>query len=196
LRVVVLSVMAAVIQNVASTKIIMNDCGLTIVYTGNGKGKTTAALGLAVRAAGWDQKVAIVQFIKGFKATGEWKIIERIQEIDIYQTFEDVKIAIASPREEHKKPARDAMNLAKKIIRSRKYDVVILDEINNAVHYGLVEAGEIIKLVNAKPVEMTMVFTGRGAPEELLEIADLVTEMREIKHPFKKGIVAKKGIDF
>ncbi|MEI8061079.1 MAG: cob(I)yrinic acid a,c-diamide adenosyltransferase [Candidatus Berkelbacteria bacterium] len=172
------------------------DQGLIIVYTGSGKGKTTAALGLAFRAAGWGQKVAIIQFIKGFKNTGEWKIIERIPEIDIFQTFEDEKIGIGKPREEHKKPAADAMRLVEKIIKSKKYDVVILDEINNAVHYGLVEAGEIIKLTDAVPVGMTVVFTGRGASKELLNKADLVTEMKEIKHPYKLRIGAKKGIDY
>lgn len=169
---------------------------MIIVYTGNGKGKTTAALGLAMRAAGWGQQVAIIQFIKGFKDTGEWKMIERIPEIDIYQTFDDKKLGIGKPRPEHRKSVSDGIKLTKKIIKNKKYDVVILDEINNAVHYGLVEAGEIIKLANEKPVEMTIVFTGRGAPKQLLEIADLVTEMKEIKHPFKSGIPAKRGIDF
>ncbi|MCX6810944.1 MAG: cob(I)yrinic acid a,c-diamide adenosyltransferase [Candidatus Berkelbacteria bacterium] len=169
---------------------------MLIVYTGNGKGKTSAALGLAMRAAGWGQKVAIVQFIKGFKNTGEWKIIERIPEIDIYQTFNDEKLGIGEPRPEHQKSVSDGVELAKRIIKSKKYDVVILDEINNAVHYGLVEAGEIIKLAESRPVGMTVVFTGRGAVKGLLEIADLVTEMKEIKHPFQSGIPAKKGIDF
>lgn len=169
---------------------------MIIVYTGNGKGKTTAALGLAMRAAGWSHKVAIIQFIKGYKKTGEWKIIERIPGIDIYQTFDDDKIGIRKPRPEHAKSVNQVMKLAKKIIKNKKHDLVILDEINNAVHYGLVEVGEIIKLVEDKPVEMTIVFTGREAPDGLLEIADLVTEMKEIKHPFKKGIAAKKGIDY
>lgn len=173
-----------------------NKKGLTIVYTGNGKGKTTAALGLALRAAGWGQRVAIIQFIKGFKDTGEWKAIERISEIDIYQTFDDKNAGIGKPRAEHAQSVKDAIKLAKKIIKDNEHNVVILDEINNAVHYGLVEAGEIIKLVKEKPVEKTVVFTGRGAPKYLMEIADLVTEMKEIKHPFEQGIKAKKGIDF
>ncbi len=172
------------------------EAGLIIVYTGNGKGKTTAALGLAIRAAGWKQRVAIIQFIKGFKNTGEWKMIAKISEIDIYQTLEDKTLGIGRPRPEHQKSVNEALKIAKKAIRNKKNNVVILDEINNAVHYGLVEAGEIIKIVKARPVGMTVVFTGRGAPKEFLDAADLITEMTEIRHPFQKGIPAKKGIDY
>jgi len=170
--------------------------GLLIIYTGSGKGKTTAALGMALRASGWKQKVAIIQFIKGFKETGEWKAIEENPQIEIFQTFDDQKIAIGKPRREHQKAAENAIKLARKIISEKKYNLVILDEINNAIHYGLVEVGEIIKLGKEKPVEVSLVFTGRQSPKELIQIADLVTEMKEIKHPFKKGISAKKGIDF
>lgn len=174
----------------------MNNKGLVIVYTGKGKGKTTAALGIAMRTAGWGDRVAIIQFIKGYKRTGEWQLIEKIKEIDIYQTGDDKVMAIGKPSKKHKKTTADALKLAKKIIENRKHKVIILDEINNAIQYDLVEAGEIIKLLGNKPAEQTIVLTGRGAPDELLEIADLVTEMKEIKHPFKKGISAKKGIDF
>ncbi len=169
---------------------------MIIIYTGKGKGKTTAALGLAMRSAGWGQKVAIIQFIKGYKNTGEWKMIGNVPEIDIYQTFDDKSANIGKPRPEHKKSVENAIKLAKKIIKNKKHSLLILDEINNAVHYGLVEVGEIIKLANSRPVEMTMVFTGREAAKELLEIADLVTEMKEIKHPFNKGVPAKQGIDY
>jgi len=172
------------------------DKGLTIIYTGNGKGKTTAALGIAIRAAGWKKKVAIIQFIKGYKDTGEWKFLGKIPQIDIYQTFDDKAANIGKPGEKHKKPARDALVLAKKIVEDGKHDVVVLDEINNSIHYGLVEAGEIIKLVADKPVAMTLVLTGRDAPPALIKVADLVTEMKEIKHPYKLGITARQGIDF
>jgi len=171
--------------------------GLIIVYTGDGKGKTTAALGLALRAAGWGKKVAIIQFIKGYKKTGEYKIIKKIPQIDIFQTFDDKNREIIKPRPEHKKPAIEAFALAKKFInRNTKYDVVILDEINNAMFYDLVEAGEIIKLLENKPVGQTIVLTGRGAPPEIIEIADLVTEMKSIRHPFDNGTPAKKGVDY
>jgi len=170
--------------------------GLTIVYTGDGKGKTTAAIGMAFRAAGWEKKVAIIQFIKGYKNTGEWKIIQNIPNVSIFQTFQDKKLSIGEPRDEHKKSVFEALNLAKKIINDNQHDLLILDEINNAVHYGLVEVEEIIKMINQKPVEMTLVFTGRNAPTEILDMADLVTEMKEIKHPYHKKVAAKKGIDY
>ena len=170
--------------------------GLIIVYTGEGKGKTTAALGLAFRAAGWGDKVAIIQFIKGYKKTGEWQIIERIKEVDIYQTENGEIRAIGQLTKKHQKTARDALELVKKIIKEQKHKIIILDEINNALDYDLVEAGEIIKLLKNKPVEQTIVLTGRGAPQEIIEIADLVTEMKNLRHPFDKGIPAKKGIDY
>jgi cob(I)alamin adenosyltransferase len=170
--------------------------GLTVVYTGNGKGKTTAAIGMAFRAAGWEQKVAIIQFIKGYKNTGEWKIIQKIPNVSIFQTFQDKRLIIGEPREEHKKSVFEALNLAKKMIGDNQHDLLILDEINNAIHYGLVEVEEIIKMIKQKPVEMTLVFTGRNAPKEILDMADLVTEMKEIKHPYQKNIAAKKGIDY
>jgi cob(I)alamin adenosyltransferase len=170
--------------------------GLIIVYTGEGKGKTTAALGLAVRAAGWGHRVAIIQFIKGYKKTGEWQIIQSINQIDIYQTVDDQKISIGEPTERHRKATKDAMKITKEILKDNKHQVVILDEINNALLYDLVEVGEIIKLVKSKPREVSVVMTGRGAPNEIIEIADLVSEMKEIKHPYKKGVSAKKGIDY
>jgi len=174
----------------------MRHNGLIIVYTGEGKGKTTAALGLAFRAAGWGERIAIIQFIKGYKKTGEWQIVERIEEIDIYQTG-DVEIrAIGKLGEKDKKSVRDALKLAKKIIKEQKHKIIILDEINNALNYDLVEAGEIIKLLREKPVGQTIVLTGRGAPKEVMEIADLVTEMKNLRHPFDNGIPAKKGIDY
>ncbi|MFA5158647.1 MAG: cob(I)yrinic acid a,c-diamide adenosyltransferase [Patescibacteria group bacterium] len=174
----------------------MDNKGLIIVYTGNGKGKTTAALGLAIRSAGWENKVAIIQFIKGYKKTGEWKLIERLPEIDIYQTLDDQSRHIGKPEDKHLEAVKSAMKLARVIIKKNNHKVVILDEINNAIEHGLVEEGEIMKLIKERPVEVSLVFTGRGAPEYLIDQADLVTEMREIKHPFTKKIGAKKGIDY
>lgn len=170
--------------------------GLIIVYTGEGKGKTSAALGIAMRSAGWGDKVAIVQFIKGYKETGEWKLIDQIKEIDIFQTMDDKVMVIGKPNKKHKIASAKALKLAKKLISDGKHKIIILDEINNAICYDLVEAGEIIALLADRPVEQTVVLTGRGAPPEVIEIADLVTEMKEIKHPFKSGVVAKKGVDF
>lgn len=169
---------------------------MIIIYTGDGKGKTTAALGLAFRAAGWNQKVAIIQFIKGYKNIGEWKIIKRIPEIDIFQSFDDKIMAIGKPEEKHSNFSALTLKLAKKIIRMKKYDVVILDEINNAISHNLVEVGEIVKLLTEKPAELTVVLTGRNAPKKLIDLADTVTEMKKHKHIYDKGVSAKKGIDF
>jgi len=170
--------------------------GLIIVYTGDGKGKTTAALGLAIRAAGWGDRVAMIQFIKGYKKTGEWQAIKKLNQIDIYQTNSCNVMAIGEPSKEDKKSVKKALELARKIISEAKHKVIILDEINNALFYDLVEAGEIIKLLKNKPDELTIVLTGRGAPPEIIEIADLVTEMKNLRHPFDKGVPAKKGIDY
>ncbi|MCX6812820.1 MAG: cob(I)yrinic acid a,c-diamide adenosyltransferase [Candidatus Berkelbacteria bacterium] len=169
---------------------------MIIVYSGNGKGKSTAAFGLAIRAAGWGKKVAIVQFIKGYKNTGEWKFFSRIPEIDIFQSFDDETMSIGEPTKIHKKNAFKSLAQAKEIIESKKYDVVILDEINNAVFYHLVEAGEMIKILKTAPAELDIVLTGRNAPSEFIKIADLVSEIKNIKHPFDSGKPAKKGIDY
>ena len=170
--------------------------GFVIVYTGEGKGKTTAALGLAFRAAGWGHRSAIIQFIKGYKETGEWKIIENMDLIDIYQFGKDKKMMIGKPTKTHYQTAKKAFLLAKEIISKKQHQVLILDEINNAMFYNLVEVGEVIKLLKSRPEGLTIVLTGRGAPKEIIKIADLVTEMSELKHPFKSGVWAKKGIDF
>lgn len=169
---------------------------MIIVYTGNGKGKSTASFGLAIRAAGWGKKVAIIQFIKGYKNTGEWKFFQKITEIDIFQFHDDKKISISNPTNKHLKSSRKAIDLAKFIICNNKYDIVILDEINNAINHGLVEVGEIIEILRSKPKKLTLVLTGRDACNEIIKIADIATEMKEIKHHFKKHIPAKKGIDY
>ncbi|KKP70060.1 cob(I)yrinic acid a,c-diamide adenosyltransferase [candidate division CPR3 bacterium GWF2_35_18] len=173
------------------------DNGLIIVYTGNGKGKTTAALGLALRASGYQKKVLIVQFIKSW-FTGEKKSLEKLPDIDFYQMGEGfVKIlGDKKPFKEHKDSAKNALNFAQEKISSGKYNVVILDEINVAIREKLIPLSEIINIIIKKPKNVDLVITGRNAPDEIIELADLVTEMKEIKHPFQKGIKAKAGIDF
>jgi cob(I)alamin adenosyltransferase len=170
--------------------------GLIIVYTGEGKGKTTAAIGLAMRTAGWEKKIAIIQFIKGFKETGEWKLIKNIDQIDIYQTIESETAFIGKPEKKHEGGCKKAVLILRELITSGKHDVLILDEINNAIFYDLVEVGEIIKILKKRSAGQTVVFTGRNAAQEIIEIADLVTEMKKIKHPYDKGIQAKRGIDY
>ena len=177
----------------------MEKDGLVIVYTGKGKGKTTAALGMALRALGYDYKVCMVQFIKGSWHYGEMTSSKRLEpEFELtavgkgFVGIMDDK----SPIEDHKKIASEALAIAKEKIASQKYNIVILDEINYAVNLGLVELGDVLKLIHAKPANVNLVLTGNHVKDEIVEVADLVTEMREIKHPFKSGIRAKKGIDF
>ncbi|MDI1496029.1 MAG: Cob(I)alamin adenosyltransferase (cobO, btuR) [Cenarchaeum symbiont of Oopsacas minuta] len=173
--------------------------GLVIVYTGGGKGKTTAALGLALRAVGYGLKICMIQFIKGSWHYGEIDSIKRLApEFEIIAAgkgfvgiLDDV-----SPHEEHEKAGQEAIMLAKKTIHSSKYDIVILDEVNYAVDMGLVSMDDVIEIISTKPPKLDLVLTGNNAKPEIIEIADLVTEMKEIKHPFKSGIKAKKGIDF
>ena len=177
----------------------MSEDGLVIVYTGNGKGKTTAALGLAIRAVGYDHKVCMLQFIKGSWHYGEMdsskKLEPNFELIAIGKGFVGI-LDDNSPREEHEKYAAEALRICREKINSGNYNVVILDEVNYAINLGLIDVQEIIKLIKEKPSNLDLVLTGRDVKEEIVELADLVTEMKEIKHPFKSGIKAKKGIDF
>ncbi|MDC0203039.1 cob(I)yrinic acid a,c-diamide adenosyltransferase [Candidatus Nitrosopelagicus sp.] len=177
----------------------MSKDGLVIVYTGNGKGKTTAALGLAMRAVGYDHKVCMLQFIKGSWHYGEMdsskKLEPNFELIAIGKGFVGI-LDDNSPREEHEKYAAEALRICREKINSGNYNVVILDEVNYAINLGLIDVQEIIKLIKEKPSNLDLVLTGRDVKEEIVELADLVTEMKEIKHPFKSGIKAKKGIDF
>jgi len=177
----------------------MSEKGLVIVYTGNGKGKTTAALGLAMRAIGYEHKVCMLQFIKGSWHYGEMdsskKLEPNFELIAVGKGFVGI-LDDNSPREEHEKYAAEAIRICREKIFSEKYDVIILDEVNYAINLGLIQVEEIIKIIKEKPSDVDLVLTGRNVKEEIVELADLVTEMKEIKHPFKSGIKAKKGIDF
>ena len=177
----------------------MSKDGLVIVYTGNGKGKTTAALGMALRAIGYEHKVCMLQFIKGSWHYGEMdsskKLEPYLELIAIGKGFVGI-LDDNSPREEHEKYAVESLKICREKILSEEYDIVILDEVNYAVNLGLIDVKDIVKLINEKPVALDLVLTGNHAKEEIIELADLVTEMKEIKHPFKSGIKAKKGIDF
>ncbi len=173
--------------------------GLVIVYTGGGKGKTTAALGMALRAVGHNQKICIIQFIKGSWHYGELNSLKRLEpEVELVTMGKGFVGIIddKSPREEHEKIAKEGIKLTKEKIQSKKYDIIILDEVNYAVNLGLIELNDVLDLIKTKPSELNLVLTGNHAKPEIVEEADLVTEMREIKHPFKSGIKAKKGIDF
>ena len=177
----------------------MSQKGLVIVYTGGGKGKTSAALGLVLRAVGYNHKVCMIQFVKGSWHYGELDSAKRLapefELITAGKGFVGI-LDDKSPREEHVKAANDTLAISKEKIMSGKFDVVILDEINYAVQLELLKIDDVIDLIKSKPLELDLVLTGDHAAKEVIEIADLVTEMKEIKHPFKSGIKAKKGIDF
>lgn len=175
------------------------DKGLIIAYYGNGKGKTTAALGVALRAIGYNLNVCMVQFIKG-----EWDYGEIYSSNMLKPNFE---LVIAGKGfvgildddhdiKEHIESAKTALLIAKEKINSLRYDTVILDEINYALKLKLIKEHELISMLESKPPTVNVILTGNYMTDQIMDIADLVTEMREIKHPFKRGIRAKKGIDF
>ncbi|MBA3824751.1 MAG: cob(I)yrinic acid a,c-diamide adenosyltransferase [Ktedonobacterales bacterium] len=173
--------------------------GLLIVYTGGGKGKTTAALGMALRAVGYGHRVLIVQFIKGSWHYGELTSIQRLApEVELLQGGEGFVGIVDDklPIEDHVAAAQAALAMARTKIATDVYDLVILDEINYAVQLGLITLEEVKQLVAARPTRLDLVLTGNHAHEDLIAMADLVTEMREIKHPYQQGQSAKKGIDF
>ena len=171
----------------------MNRRGLIIVHTGDGKGKTTAALGLAIRACGAGLKVLILQFIKGQRRSGELAALDALK-IDVRQL--GLGFITEENFAEQKKSARAAIELARQEITSGAWDLIVLDEINYAVKFGLLDAEEILSLIKIRPPQMHLVFTGRNALPELIDAADLVTEMKLIKHPFQQGIAAQAGIEF
>ena len=177
----------------------MSKNGLTIVYTGKGKGKTTAALGIALRATGYKKKICMIQFIKGSWHYGEMessKLLEpEFEMVAVGKGFVGI-IDDKSPKEDHQKVAKEAIKISNEKIQSGKYDIIILDEINYAVNLNLISLEDVLELIKSKPENVDLVLTGNYAKEEVIEAADLVTEMREIKHPFQKGIKAKEGIDF
>jgi len=177
----------------------MGKDGFVIVYTGKGKGKTTAALGMALRAVGYNHKICMIQFIKGSWHYGEMTSSKRLEPEFELTAIGKGFVGIMddkSPIEDHKKISNEALCIAKEKIQSEKYDIIILDEINYAINLNLVKLEDVLDLIKIKPPKLNLVLTGNYARDEIMEVADLVTEMREIKHPFKAGIRAKKGIDF
>ena len=177
----------------------MSKDGLTIVYTGKGKGKTTAALGIALRAVGYGKKICMIQFIKGSWHYGEMDSSKRLEPefemVAVGKGFVGI-IDDKTPKAEHEKIANEAIKISIEKIQSGKYDIVILDEINYAINLNLVKIEDVLNLIKSKPSGIDLVLTGNYAKDEIIELADLVTEMKEIKHPFQRGIKAKKGIDF
>jgi cob(I)alamin adenosyltransferase len=176
----------------------INTKGLVHVYTGEGKGKTTAALGVAMRAVGWGLNVCVIQFIKGYADIGEALFANRFPEnLTIKQFTTDGSRSIDVKKvSQRKRESEEAMAYAEEAVKSDSYDLIILDEINNAAHFNLIEMARILRMIENKPEHLELILTGRDAPQETIDAADYVTEMRKIKHPYEQGIQARKGIDY
>ncbi len=188
-----------------------SNLGLVHVYTGNGKGKTTAALGLAFRASGHGFRVCVIQFMKGGKHIGELEASKRIPNIEIMQfgktcpysekmkkgatECDNCRYCFMS-REEEEEKAKEALEYARKAASSGDYNIVILDEVNTAIDKGFLNAKPVLDLIKKKKPRTELVLTGRGAPKNIIDKADVVTEMREIKHPMKKGVFGRRGIEY
>jgi len=169
--------------------------GLIHVYTGDGKGKTTAALGLALRAAGHRKRVCMIMFLKGRYSYGERYSGKNIPGLDI-TAYGRRHIIKGKPTETDLEEARKAFEHAKQAVKGSKYDIVILDELTHAIKLDMIKLSQVRKLIAEKPKELELVITGRDSPQELLEVADYVTEFVERKHPYRRGIGSRKGIEY
>lgn len=167
---------------------------LVQVYTGNGKGKTTAAIGLAVRACGHGFTVHMIQFMKGRINYGELETAKLIPNFEIKQFGRPEFVSKENPDPVDIKLAQKGFEHAQKVIFSQKYDIVILDEINVAMDFNLISQDEVLTLIEERPKTVELVLTGRHCPREIVRIADYVTEMLEIKHPYSEGTLAREGI--
>lgn len=170
--------------------------GLVQVYTGDGKGKTTAALGLAFRASGRGLKVMMIQFLKPDAGYGEHMAAENLPNFTILPMGAKHLCSNPSTREEDIRLTEEALAKADEVLSSGEYDLVILDEINNSLRFELVTPQKVIEVLDRRSPKTEVVLTGRRAPQEIIDYADLVTEMRMIKHPFDKGINARRGIEY
>jgi len=168
--------------------------GYVQVYTGNGKGKTTAALGLSVRASGAGLKVYVAQFVKGMKYS-EHKTLARLSDLITVKQYGRSCFIYRDPEEEDIKAAQEGLKEVKEIMLSGKYDIMILDEADIATYYNLFSVDDLLDLIHTKPENIELVITGRMADPRIIEEADLVTEMKEIKHYYQKGIMARDGIE-
>jgi len=181
------------------TDSMFNKRGLIVVYTGNGKGKTTAALGIALRSVGHGHKVWMIQFIKGEWYYGELNSLKKLEpNLELVVAGKGFVGIIDDDHnfQEHVRAAKTALDIVEQKISHDTFDIIILDEINYAVHLGLLDLADVVRIVQNRPEHLSLILTGNHAREEIILLADLVTEMKEIKHPYKKGIKAKKGIDF
>lgn len=170
--------------------------GLVQVFTGDGKGKTTAALGTVIRALGHGLRAYIVCFMKGDYPYGEWNILSKLANVDFirFGSREFIDPQNVTPRD--REQAEQALAAAREVMLSGNYDLVVLDEVNVAVAWNLVGLDEVIKLIDDKPRNVELILTGRKADTKLIQLADLVTECLNIKHPYQKGIKARRGIEY
>jgi len=165
------------------------------VYTGNGKGKTTAAIGLALRSLGWGSRVALLQFLK-LNASGELRGLARFKNCKVQQFGTENFITEETADELDRQLAEDGCSRAEEILSDKSADLVILDEINVALHLKLIEIKRIIDMIAVCPPEIELVLTGRDCPSEIISLADYVSEIKEIKHPYRNGITAREGIEY
>jgi cob(I)alamin adenosyltransferase len=173
--------------------------GLVLVITGHGKGKTTTALGIILRACGHDMSVCMIQFMKGDMYAGEWDGVKKMNcKVELIPTGKGFCGIQGNPYpfEEHRENAQNAIRLAHEKMVSKEFDILILDEINNALHLKLVDLNQVLELIRKKPPLMHLVLTGRDAHPEVVELADTVSEVREVKHAYRKGIEPQPGIDY
>lgn len=179
---------------VEDTKSLKRDRGYTQIYTGNGKGKTTAAIGLSIRAAGAGFKVFIAQFIK-MGEYSEIKALRRFSDLITVEQFGLGRFTNGEPSPEDIEAARNGLETVKSVMGSNEYKIIILEEANVAVKYGMITVEDLLEVIANKPFETELVITGRGAPAQIIEKADLVTEMKPVKHYFQKGVPARTGIE-
>jgi len=172
------------------------DKGLIQVYTGNGKGKTSAAFGLALRAAGRGLRIYIIQFIKGGFDYGELHVVNKIPNVTLKAFGRGKFITEKPPQKEDVELAEHALQLARSIVKGGQHDIIILDEINVALNLKLIDIKEVLDLIKSKPKHVELVLTGRNAPDQIIEAANLVSDVTEIKHPFKEGYKSRKGIEY
>jgi len=170
--------------------------GLILVYTGNGKGKTTASLGLSMRALGHNQIVGFLQFMKGSKNYGEVKLASMLPNFTLVQSGQESFVSYENPDPVDIRMAQEGLGLAAKWFEEDKFDLIVLDEILVAVAYKLISVAQVLDLVKKKPPRLNLVMTGRYAAPELIEIADTVTEMTEQQHAYQRGVQAKEGMEF
>ena len=172
--------------------------GLIVVITGYGKGKTTSALGIAVRACGHNMRVSIIQFMKGDIYAGEWDGVKKLDCAELISTGKGFCGIMGNPYpfHEHRENAQSAIRLVHEKMESGQFDIVILDEINNALHLRLVDLEQVLEIIRKKPPLVHLVLTGRDAHPQVIELADTVSEVVEVKHAYRKGIEPQPGIDY